>query len=293
MRRAFLLARRRLVSSIPVLLIVIVGTFFLLEAAPGDAVDAYLLSIGGGDPALVQSLRESYGLDQSVFARLWLYVTALAAARPRLVGGVRAADPRRHPRAPAQHAVADGQRRRAVLRAGLRARHRRRRAAGQRRRPRALDRLARALRRAELLARPGAQRRLRGAAALVPDRGHRDDRLGQAGPCTRARHRPASGAAGRRARLHLSRAVPAHDARRHGRSLAAGFRARRPRQGARRGGASCCATSRAMRCCRSSPCSACRLRPCSAAASSSRASSPSRASAGWRRRRSPAATRRS
>ena len=77
MRRAFLLARRRLVSSIPVLLIVIVGTFFLLEAAPGDAVDAYLLSIGGGDPALVQSLRESYGLDQSVFARLWLYVTAL------------------------------------------------------------------------------------------------------------------------------------------------------------------------------------------------------------------------
>lgn len=59
------------------LLIVIAGTFFLLEAAPGDAVDAYLLTIGGGDLALVQSLRESYGLDQSVFARLWLYVTAL------------------------------------------------------------------------------------------------------------------------------------------------------------------------------------------------------------------------
>ena len=78
MKRAFLLLRRRLISSIPVLLIVVVGTFFLLEAAPGDAVDAYLLSIGGGDPALVQSLRESYGLDQSAFARLWLYVTALA-----------------------------------------------------------------------------------------------------------------------------------------------------------------------------------------------------------------------
>jgi peptide/nickel transport system permease protein len=61
-----------------VLLIVIVGTFLLLEAAPGDAADAYLLSIGGGDPALVQSLRESYGLDQSAFARLWLYLTALA-----------------------------------------------------------------------------------------------------------------------------------------------------------------------------------------------------------------------
>lgn len=77
MNRAFRLLRRRAVSSIPVLLIVIVGTFFLLEMAPGDAVDAYLLSIGGGDAALVQSLRTSYGLDQSALARLWLYITAL------------------------------------------------------------------------------------------------------------------------------------------------------------------------------------------------------------------------
>lgn len=59
-------------------MIVIVGAFLLLEAAPGDAVDAYLLSVGGGDPALVQSLRQSYGLDQSVWARLWLYLAALA-----------------------------------------------------------------------------------------------------------------------------------------------------------------------------------------------------------------------
>ncbi|WP_457936391.1 ABC transporter permease [Mesorhizobium sp. 10J20-29] len=78
MKRAFLLLRRRAISSIPVLLIVVVGTFFLLELAPGDAVDAYLLSIGGGDAALMESLRASYGLDQSALARLWLYVTALA-----------------------------------------------------------------------------------------------------------------------------------------------------------------------------------------------------------------------
>jgi len=77
-RRALVLLRRRAISSIPVLLIVIVGTFLLLEAAPGDAVDAYLLSIGGGDAALVASLRASYGLDQSTLARLWLYLTALA-----------------------------------------------------------------------------------------------------------------------------------------------------------------------------------------------------------------------
>jgi peptide/nickel transport system permease protein len=77
-QRALRLLRQRAIGSIPVLLIVIVGTFFLLEAASGDAVDAYLAAIGGGDAALIHSLRESYGLDQSVFARLWLYLTSLA-----------------------------------------------------------------------------------------------------------------------------------------------------------------------------------------------------------------------
>jgi peptide/nickel transport system permease protein len=61
-----------------VLLIVVIFTFFLLESASGDAVDAYLGSIGGGDAALRQSLRESYGLDRSVLARLWLYLSSLA-----------------------------------------------------------------------------------------------------------------------------------------------------------------------------------------------------------------------
>ncbi len=78
MNRALRLLRRRLISSIPVLAIVIVGAFFLLELAPGDAADAYLLSIGGGDPALVQALRQSYGLEGSTLSRLWLYLTSLA-----------------------------------------------------------------------------------------------------------------------------------------------------------------------------------------------------------------------
>jgi peptide/nickel transport system permease protein len=76
--RALRLIRRRAISSIPVLLIVILLTFLLLESASGDAVDAYLLSIGGGDATVAQSLRQDYGLDQSVFARLWLYVSSLA-----------------------------------------------------------------------------------------------------------------------------------------------------------------------------------------------------------------------
>ncbi|SFZ81904.1 peptide/nickel transport system permease protein [Devosia enhydra] len=77
MNRALRLVGRRAISSIPVLLIVVVGTFFLLESASGDAVDAYLVSIGGGDAALVAQLRQSYGLDQSALSRLWLYLGSL------------------------------------------------------------------------------------------------------------------------------------------------------------------------------------------------------------------------
>ncbi|KKC36668.1 ABC transporter permease [Devosia epidermidihirudinis] len=74
MQRAGRLIVRRLIGSIPVLLIVLVGTFFLLELASGDAVDAYLVSTGGGDAALVEALRTNWGLDQSPITRLGLYL---------------------------------------------------------------------------------------------------------------------------------------------------------------------------------------------------------------------------
>lgn len=74
MHRAGKLVLRRLIGSIPVLLIVLVGTFFLLELASGDAVDAYLVSTGGGDAALVETLRANWGLDQSPITRLGLYL---------------------------------------------------------------------------------------------------------------------------------------------------------------------------------------------------------------------------
>lgn len=76
MSRALLLLRRRLVGSIFVLLIVVVGTFLLLEAAPGDAVDAYVVSTGG-DAGLVEAIRQSWGLDQSAATRLANYLWAL------------------------------------------------------------------------------------------------------------------------------------------------------------------------------------------------------------------------
>ena len=77
MKRAARILRRRLFSAIPVLIIVLLLTFLLLENASGDAVDAYLVSIGGGDAALRETLRGQYGLDQSMLARLWLYLSSI------------------------------------------------------------------------------------------------------------------------------------------------------------------------------------------------------------------------
>jgi peptide/nickel transport system permease protein len=76
-KRAVTLLKRRAVSAIPVLLIVLIFTFVLLENASGDAVDAYLVSIGGGDAGLRDVLREQYGLNGSVLARFWLYVSSV------------------------------------------------------------------------------------------------------------------------------------------------------------------------------------------------------------------------
>ena len=77
MTRALALVRRRLLSAVPVLLIVIVGAFMLLEAAPGDAVDAYVVAVGG-DAGMIEELRERWGLDQSPLTRFAVYVSALA-----------------------------------------------------------------------------------------------------------------------------------------------------------------------------------------------------------------------
>ncbi|RWK41023.1 ABC transporter permease [Mesorhizobium sp.] len=76
MTRALTLLRRRLIGSVFVLLIVVIGTFLLLEAAPGDAVDAYIASTGG-DAGMIELLRHRWGLDQSALTRLANYLWAL------------------------------------------------------------------------------------------------------------------------------------------------------------------------------------------------------------------------
>ncbi|HSI40313.1 MAG TPA: ABC transporter permease [Xanthobacteraceae bacterium] len=77
MTRALALAGRRLVAAVPVLLIVAIGCFALLEAAPGDAVDAYV-GATGGDAGLMQALRERWGLEGGPLPRLGHYLWSLA-----------------------------------------------------------------------------------------------------------------------------------------------------------------------------------------------------------------------
>jgi peptide/nickel transport system permease protein len=67
---------RRLAQAVPVLLIVAVGTFLLMEAAPGDAVDAYLAK-SGGDAGLVAQLRADWGLNRHWTTRLIAYLAGV------------------------------------------------------------------------------------------------------------------------------------------------------------------------------------------------------------------------
>ncbi len=77
MKQILTLLRKRLIGSMVVLLIVVVGCFFMLESAPGDAVDAYAVTFGG-DAGQIAEMRARWGLDQSVWHRLAAYLAALA-----------------------------------------------------------------------------------------------------------------------------------------------------------------------------------------------------------------------
>jgi peptide/nickel transport system permease protein len=72
--RLLVRALRRLAASLPALLIVLVGLFVLLQFAPGDAVDALVAQMGGGDAAMIEELRHHYGLDLPIVVRLLNYL---------------------------------------------------------------------------------------------------------------------------------------------------------------------------------------------------------------------------
>ena len=75
--RVLALAGRRLLSSVPTLLILLVGLFRLLQLAPGDTVDALVAQMGGGDQKMADELRRFYGLDAPVAVQLGRYMWRL------------------------------------------------------------------------------------------------------------------------------------------------------------------------------------------------------------------------
>jgi len=66
---------QRLALGLVLIVAVISLNFLLLQAAPGDVVDAMLAEAGGGDPELAAALRKSYGLDEPIYVQLLKYIT--------------------------------------------------------------------------------------------------------------------------------------------------------------------------------------------------------------------------
>lgn len=77
--RAVRLVGFRLLQAVPVLLIVAIGVFALVQLAPGDAVDAYLASSGGGGLEFAARLRTDWGLSVAWPARLAAFLWQLAS----------------------------------------------------------------------------------------------------------------------------------------------------------------------------------------------------------------------
>ena len=71
-------ALRRILQAIPVILLIMIGSFLIIKLAPGDTVDALVGDMGGADPQFVANLRTEYGLDQAVWIQLGLYMSKIA-----------------------------------------------------------------------------------------------------------------------------------------------------------------------------------------------------------------------
>lgn len=65
---------RRLLLSVPLLLVISVLTFVIVEIAPGDAAQMYIDPEKGTDPAYIEQVRRNLGLDQPIHVRYvaWL-----------------------------------------------------------------------------------------------------------------------------------------------------------------------------------------------------------------------------
>ncbi len=68
----------RLVKTLLVTIAVVILSFFLIRAAPGDAAIVMAGQSGYADEAYMKSLRAEYGLDQPLPVQFWAYVSRVA-----------------------------------------------------------------------------------------------------------------------------------------------------------------------------------------------------------------------
>jgi len=68
---------RRLIQAVPLLIAISVIVFAIIEVAPGDPAQMYIDPEKGADPAYIEAVRHSLGLDQPVYVRYisWLVKT--------------------------------------------------------------------------------------------------------------------------------------------------------------------------------------------------------------------------
>ena len=74
---ALKLLRRRLIQAVPLILGVVVINFCLIQLAPGSFLDLMTAENQVSDPATVELLRKTYGLDAPVWLQLVKYIWAL------------------------------------------------------------------------------------------------------------------------------------------------------------------------------------------------------------------------
>src|SRR3984893_17970550 len=74
---ALRLLRRRLIPAVPLVLGVVVINFCLIQLAPGSYLDLMTAENQVSDPATVELLRKTYGLDAPVWLQLVKYIWAL------------------------------------------------------------------------------------------------------------------------------------------------------------------------------------------------------------------------
>ncbi len=77
-RRLGIALRRTLWQALPTVVGIVIFNFFLLQLAPGDAVDVIAAESGSATQETMAQLRAHFGLDIPVLEQLWNYLSNLA-----------------------------------------------------------------------------------------------------------------------------------------------------------------------------------------------------------------------